>query len=364
MPRVRADNPLISRWVLKLKQVDDKKTLKARLIVQGFKDKQEVDNYAGTSTRWSQRLVLIICAQMRWALTSADVSEAFQRGLTSEQLAKLLGEVKRSCQLELPPGAAAPLRELPRMKDFNDLKEVLNMVKPGYGLKDAPCLCALALPRALKAMRMTSCKADPELHMLHEAGRLVLVLSTHVDDLKFGGTPEATAKILQRLEEQFDRLRISTYCFEHCGVMHTQGKNTFEIAVDQHHHLHQLRPMADDAWKRCAPDTLLDADAYSVFRSLLGGVAWMAQTRPDTCVYIPNLQRHVDKPRAIDAVNLNRVLRHLKRRPVNMAFKAVEAPWSLAVISDSAVQSQDQDSLALRSGIIALATKAPKDGKC
>ena len=110
MPRQKANNLLTSRWVLKWKQIEDKKVVKARLTVQGFKDKQDVDNYAGTSTRWSQRLVLIMCAQMKWTLMSADVSEAFLRGLTFAELAKMPGEVKRSCQLELPPGATVLLR--------------------------------------------------------------------------------------------------------------------------------------------------------------------------------------------------------------------------------------------------------------
>ena len=145
------------------------------------------------------------------------------------------GEVRRSCQLELPHGAAVLLRELPQMHSFDETSEVLDMIRPGYGLKDAPRLWSLALKRALTAMHMTSCKADPELHVLHENGWLALIMSTHVDDLKFGGTPEKTAQLLKHLENQFDKLKISRGSFEHCGVMHKQDPKTFATTIDQHH---------------------------------------------------------------------------------------------------------------------------------
>ena len=121
--------------------------------------------------------------------------------------------------------------------------------------------------------------------------------------------------------------------------------------------------MADDVWRRSRPDEFVDTETFKVFRSLLGGVAWMVQTRPDAVVYISCLQRHMDKPRAIDVVNLNRVLKFMKRKPLSLTFRAVENPWVLLVISDSAFQSKEQDCLALRSGIIALASKTASGGK-
>ena len=51
-------NVLKSKWVLKWKDIQDGKVksrkIKARLVGQGFLDRQSTDTYAGTSTRWSQ----------------------------------------------------------------------------------------------------------------------------------------------------------------------------------------------------------------------------------------------------------------------------------------------------------------------
>ena len=46
----------------------------------------------------------------------------------------------RSVQLELPAGSVELLRTLPGMSDFDPQVECLNMLKPGFGLKDAPRL--------------------------------------------------------------------------------------------------------------------------------------------------------------------------------------------------------------------------------
>ena len=36
----------------------DGRGVKARLVVQGFMDRQHVDNYAATTSRWGQRLMI------------------------------------------------------------------------------------------------------------------------------------------------------------------------------------------------------------------------------------------------------------------------------------------------------------------
>jgi hypothetical protein len=45
-----------------------------------------------------------------------------------------------------------------------------------------------------------------------------------------------------------------------------------------------------------------------------------------------------------------------------VVYKAVKNLWKLLVISDSAFKSQDQDCLAVRSGLIALASKTATGG--
>lgn len=81
-----SENLLQSRWVLTWKEMKNVRGIKARLVVQGFLDKQSVSNYSGTTSRWGQRLIIILSVQMNWSLLSLDVSEAFLRGITFQEL--------------------------------------------------------------------------------------------------------------------------------------------------------------------------------------------------------------------------------------------------------------------------------------
>ena len=83
-------NCMTSRWLHKFKMIDGKKQVRSRLTVHGFKDAdaESLTTYAATATKWSQRLILATAAQRRWEICSADVSSAFIRGLTFQELIK------------------------------------------------------------------------------------------------------------------------------------------------------------------------------------------------------------------------------------------------------------------------------------
>ena len=103
----QARNIIDTRWVLKWKYVipteselkkdpklTTKKTIRARLTVRGFKDseKENVDRYAGTSNRSSQKLLVSEAVIQGWKIYSADISKAFLQGVTYEELAQLTGD--------------------------------------------------------------------------------------------------------------------------------------------------------------------------------------------------------------------------------------------------------------------------------
>ena len=60
-----AGNVIDARWVLKWKVVNGERIVQARLVVRGFKDQQaaQLSTFAGTTTRWGQRLVKSVAAQ-------------------------------------------------------------------------------------------------------------------------------------------------------------------------------------------------------------------------------------------------------------------------------------------------------------
>ena len=356
-PRSHATNPLTSKWVLKWKDMAGTRGVKARLVAQGFKDVQTVENYSPTTSRWGQRLLTILAVQFNWKVASADVSEAFLRGLTFNELHETgHDKVLREVQLILPPGSLELIRTLPGLSDFDPNTEVLHLLKPGFGLKDAPRLWNLALQKVLKKLGLVATQADPQFFIKHEGGQLVLAMTTHVDDLKITGKPSEMAKVIKGLEEAFDTLKLDYDNFEHLGLRHTLNED-MSRSISQNHYVAELKPIPDAAVRLMNPEQVVDDTVRSQFQSLLGGVAWVAQTRPDAAVFISALQRKLKEPKAKDILNLNRVLKYLKLKPMSLTFKRVEKPWRLVAISDSGFKGEDQDCLAVRSGIIGLIDK-------
>jgi len=359
MPRNRSRNLLDSRWVIKWKSVDEVKVLRARLTARGFLDRQStvLQTHAGTTTRWGQRLVAIFAAEFGWILRSADVSQAFLRGLTFADLARIPGECHRVVEVELPPGSASVLRLLPEFSDFDQDKEVLQLLRPGFGLKDAPRLWGLALKRALAAAGLTATRADFELFVKHDwssgSARLCLIVSTHVDDLKYAGDDHETKLFVKALESQFDSMKLEERSFLHCGIQHDQDPRNFSVTMDQVAYAQQMRLIDEIDLQQ---ETSLVNDAKkTAFRSLLGGVSWMSQTRMDAQVYTGHLQRQLQAPTVRHVVQLNRLVRYLKKKPLKLKYQKLGGPFRVLVVSDSSFKAEEFSGFAVKAGVVLLA---------
>ena len=96
--RREAKNIIDCRWVLKWtwdrptsdaqqgaqQNAKARRIVRARLTVRGFKDthKGYIDNYAGTTQRHSQRLLVAEAVLRGWDLCTADTSKAFLQWVT------------------------------------------------------------------------------------------------------------------------------------------------------------------------------------------------------------------------------------------------------------------------------------------
>ena len=115
--------------------------MKCRLCVRGFLDRQrnDMDRYSGTSTRWGQRTVVAVAVQQGWNIASLDIAMAFLRGMSFDEIQEARGGTRREVHMELPKGRAglepsgsAILRQCKGFSDFNDATEVLDMLKGGF----------------------------------------------------------------------------------------------------------------------------------------------------------------------------------------------------------------------------------------
>ena len=145
-------------------------TIRSRLTVRGFKDNQkgEIARYAGTSTRGGQKTLVSEAVRNRWPICTLDISVAFLKGVTYEELAALTGEPMREVNFYLPAACIPLLRQVPGSEDFDPRTEVLHCDKPGTGLTNAPRAFSLKLKTVTEQKcRMKSSLIDAELCIKH-----------------------------------------------------------------------------------------------------------------------------------------------------------------------------------------------------
>ena len=149
--------------------------------------REEIQTYSGTATKWSQRAVNTHTAQEQHVLFSLDISAAFLKGLTFEEIAKETGTTLRSVQFDFPKADAWLLRKLPGMEDFDAQAEVLDLLNAMWGLKDAPRAFTMRLARTLGSLDYVQGITDRQTwRKFSKTGdkKLCTILTTHIGDIK------------------------------------------------------------------------------------------------------------------------------------------------------------------------------------
>ena len=115
-PSSESRNVIDTRWVYKWKKVKDSagvehSVIPSRPTVRGFKDTGAADlaAFAGTTSRWGQRLVVAVAAQRGWTLNCMDFEKAFLQGHSYAELAEETGEELRHVNFRLPIRCLASL---------------------------------------------------------------------------------------------------------------------------------------------------------------------------------------------------------------------------------------------------------------
>ena len=340
--------------------------IKCRLTIRGFLDLAgpELLTYAGTASRWGQRLVCAVSVQKKWKMLTADVGSAFLKSLTFKEMAAINGEAERKCAFTEPAGYTDFIRSLPGCGHYNLAIHELELLKPVYGLKDAPRAWRRRLHTAMLAMKAEQLRTDRCIYVFRRDGVLIGICSSHVDDLKIAGEPELVKGVLSELTKLFGRLKVVEGSFEHCGIWH-------ELQPDGSYHLHQnhfaQKMAAVDVSKvpRDKPTQLLDAELASLYLSALGSLAWLVQTRQDVAVYIQALQRNAKKPTVAHLVRLAAVVKWVKRKPCYLRYCFLETEWfKVLCCNDAAFRREDASGLAMRGSIIAWAEDRGQNPSC
>ena len=356
--RKDCQNVCTSRWVLRWKEIDGKRAVKARLTIRGFQDLAEVPSYASTAARWTQRLVISIAAQRNWDLWTADVSTAFLRGMDFSELSKITGSEIRDVAFVPPKGSEKYFTELHGLHDLNFAVEVLKLLKAVYGLRDAPRAWRMRLDAELRSLGGVPLPTDKSLYCFYDKKQeLEALISTHVDDLKGTGTTARTKAILDGLTKAFGKLKTEVNNFIHCGIRHDRIAEGY--VIHQAHYAEQLRCVDVSSLDQSQPDKLLDPVFISQYLSLLGGLSWLIQTRIDIAIYVCALQRAATKATTGHLLKLNKLTKWTRRKKFVLTYLKMKGPCKLLAISDSAFKTEPNSALAMRGAILGICEERP-----
>ena len=180
--------------------------------------------------------------------------------------------------------------------------------------------------RVLRSLGGNPLASDPAIYCFYSKGSLELILSTHVDDKKGGGTEAMKAYVRAGLEKAFGSLTVQESSFIHCGIMHEQTSDG--IKMHQQHYVKQLNSMDTTGINPDKPEAL-NAVQQSAYLSLLGGLSWLVQTRMDIAVYVCYLQRNSKATTTEHYLKVNKLLRFVKRKPVWLFYGKLKGPFGV-----------------------------------
>lgn len=133
-------NIIDARLVIIWKMSESNVGVKSRFAVRCFKDKFQVFYvYAGSVGRSGQRFVNVLVAEDNgFIMFCVDVSQVSAKGLTLKRLSELIGAECCAVQFDVLRHELGCLRQIDGFDSLNVVCETLILLKPNYGLKDAP----------------------------------------------------------------------------------------------------------------------------------------------------------------------------------------------------------------------------------
>ena len=296
--------PIPTKWVYKLKRGSSGniERYKARLVVQGFRQREGIDYeevFAPVSKYSTLRAVLAVAASADLDLHHLDIKTAF-----------LNGELEEEVWTMQPPGYEEGSGSL-----------ACRLHKALYGLKQAPRAWHQRLQSELEAIGFSACPADPALFI--KDGSTTVYLLTYVDDLLLAsGDSGELQSVKQRLMGAFDArdLGEATY-FLGMDIIRDRGNRTIKLAQGRltvdlltKFDMAEVRTLStplNTSTRLVKEGEPLDRQANG-YAQLVGSLMYLSVcTRPDIAQAVGALARYMAAPTVAHWQAAKGVLRYL-----------------------------------------------------
>lgn len=309
--------PIGCKWVFKIKMKPDPNgkdrliidRYKARLVLQGFKQRPGVDfkeTFAPVVRADTLRLLLALSLEdPSLELHQMDVHTAF---LESD--------------IDVPIYMVSP-------KGYSSSAPFVRLRKTLYGLKQAPRAFHQTMEKYLLSCNFTKVASVNCVYIYREQNE-VCIIALYVDDLILVGHKDLISRIKTQLSSRFTMKDLGALSFAlGISIQHNPVEGT--IGMSQAHYIEetlkehgfsQCRPAQTPAvgrlTKEMSPRTAAErADVQREFwkldyRKAIGQLLWICSTRPDISFAVGQTARFVHDPGREHYLAVKRILRYLR----------------------------------------------------
>ena len=243
-------------------------------------------------------MLLQTAAIRKWSVYKGDVSGAFLQGRDYPERLLCIPCDEICSAMNLPAGSVVRLR------------------KACYGLVDAPLEWYRTVSEFLVAQGMERCWSDACTWVLRKEGRLVGVVSGHVDDFLFSGDEQSQEwnHLVKAIQDRFRWGDWDKDNFVQCGVQVTREGNCFKLS--QPAYVESIPEIPVNSHRRkYEKDAPTTAQEKSKLRGLLGAISWHAQqVSPHASAEVSLLLSEVCVSKVSTILQANKLLQQIKAK--------------------------------------------------
>lgn len=299
--------PISSKWVFKIKNINNVKEYKARLVARGFEQQDIInlsDIYAPVAKLATFRLFVIMATKYNLPIYQMDVTGAF-----------LYGDIKENVYVRLPEGA------------YSGENNIVKLNKSLYGLKSSPKSWNIKVNSVLSREGFIRSKCDPCLYKKYSGKDKTFVL-IYVDDLLIFGSNESEVTNLKTMLNKEFKMKDLGQISEFLGIHVKQNLENGITTLSQRNYLENVLKRFN--MENCKPmltpldsnfNTKIfdlntnncDVDIEGICRQIIGCLMYaVSGTRPDLCFAVSLLSRYQKCANSALLSALKRVLRYVK----------------------------------------------------
>ena len=306
---------LTSGWIVTEKLYGEIVGCKARLVVHGNQEYNDIRSDSPTVTKQSLRLVFTLAAQFGWEVITSDVTSAF---LQSDKL-------DREVFVQPPSDIRSP-------------GTLWRLEKPMYGLDDAGLKWYNTIDNKLRNIGCQRLHTDLAVFYYIKEGKLKGIIAWHVDDMITTGEEIFYTDVIKPLMEsvKFGSTADGAYRCLGWNVRHSEGS----ILVSQSDYIASKIDYLDIDKKNRSNEEILNEEESGKIKASIGKLRWLSdQTRPDIAYDLLELSIGAHNP-TVGMINIvNKTVTAVNSRSVELRFRKLQGDcWYLTVFSDASLR--------------------------